>query len=183
MSEPPDLTVENESLTITEERFYSNITVGTSGSLYIQAYVKAKKLTVTGSASLVEISGSAGYLEITVFGTGIFDELGNAFISGSIVTRVLEIKEGRGVSNLRIGASEYLQYLGDKNRVFRVEMVATGSDLSIPRNMILNIAGKKGFLTTTLIPLTYVIFLNPEITMSGDRPMEIKGAITAVEFK
>jgi len=182
MSSPPDLTVTNESLTITDESFYSNITVDTSGSLYIQAHVKAKKLTVTGSASLVEVSGS-GYLEITIFGTGIFDELGNAFISGSIVTRVLEIFEGRGVIRPRVETSDYLQYLGAKNRAFRVEMIATGSDLSIPRNMILSVSGKKGYLTTAVIPLTYVIFLNPEVVMSGDRPMEIKGAVTAIEFK
>lgn len=173
--------MENESLTLTEPQTYGNITVSISGNLYIQTYVRAKTFTVTGSGAVTEVSGS-GYLEITIFGTGLYDEFGNALMSGSILTRVLEIKEGRGIILAKILTSDYLQYLGSKSRVFRVELIATGSDLSIPRNMILSASGRKGYLTTSIIPLTPVIFLSPEIVMSGDRPMEIKSVITAIEF-
>jgi len=184
MSEPPDLTVENESLTLTEPQVYRHITVSVSGSLYIQAYVKAKKCAVTGSGAMTEVSGS-GYLEITAFSTKpeIFDELGNAFVTGSLLMRVLEIKEGREVILANLFAGDYLQHLGTKNRVFRVEIIATGSDLQIPRNNILDISGRKGYLMTSVIPQTYVLFVNPEVTDTAGRPFEIKGVVTAIEFK
>lgn len=180
------LFVENQTIRIIGYCTFISIYVSDNGILQIREYVRTPEYTITGTGGSTDVSGS-GVLEISDLYTdsGIYDEFGVPIFLGFLLERVLEMSPEK-YARLFIPTidKEYLQILGDKNRLYYIEGSGIGSaslSLTTIYNSSSTIAGRKGFFSTRLIPNMPVVFLNTTLLDTAIKPFELGINIYAVE--